>query len=153
LEARCQGRPAVFTGVLEGEELAQTYASADAMVFPSTTDTFGNVVLEAQASGVPVIVTDRGGPADIARCYDSGIIVDDAEPGALAGAMERLCLSAELCADLRARGLRNAADCKWEKVLDGFWTRDAQDLKNTDLSVYRSTDPNATAGTIELDLA
>ena len=65
LQTRCQGRPVVFTGLLEGEELAAAYASADAMVFPSTTDTFGNVVLEAQASGVPVIVTDLGGPAEI----------------------------------------------------------------------------------------
>jgi glycosyltransferase involved in cell wall biosynthesis len=153
LETRCQGRPAVFTGLLEGEELARTYASADAMVFPSTTDTFGNVVLEAQASGVPVIVTDRGGPADIVRCYDSGIIVDHAQAGALAGAMQRLYLSAELRAELRARGLRNAAECKWEKVLEGFWARDAQDLKEADLSAYRSTDPHATAGTIEMDLA
>ncbi len=44
---------AVFTGYLEGEELAKAYASADVFVFPSTTDTFGNVVLEAQASGLP----------------------------------------------------------------------------------------------------
>jgi glycosyltransferase involved in cell wall biosynthesis len=133
--------------------LARTYASADAMVFPSATDTFGNVVLEAQAAGVPVVVTDRGGPADIVRCYDSGIIVDHAQPGALVDGMERLYLSAELRAELRARGLRNAAECQWEKVLEGFWARDAQCLKETDLSAYRSADPNSTAGVIELDLA
>ena len=123
------------------------------MVFPSTTDTFGNVVLEAQASGVPVIVTDRGGPADIVRCHDSGIIVDHAQPAALADAMERLYLSAELRAELRARGLRNAAESKWEDVLEGFWAREAQDLKAADLSAYRSPDPHSTAGMIEMDLA
>jgi glycosyltransferase involved in cell wall biosynthesis len=153
LETRCQGRPAAFTGLLEGEELARTYASADAMVFPSATDTFGNVVLEAQASGVPVIVTDRGGPADIVRCYDSGIIVDHAQPAALVDAMERLYLSAEHRAELRARGLRNAAESRWEDVLEGFWTREAQDLKEADLSAYRSPDPHSTAGMIEMDLA
>ena len=47
-----------FTGYLDGEDLAAVYASSDLFVFPSTTDTFGNVVLEAQASGIPVIVTD-----------------------------------------------------------------------------------------------
>jgi glycosyltransferase involved in cell wall biosynthesis len=54
--------PCTFTGYLEGEELSFVYASSDIFVFPSTTDTFGNVVLEAQASGIPVIVTDKGGP-------------------------------------------------------------------------------------------
>ena len=54
----------VFTGFLFDEELSQAYASSDISVFPSTTDTFGNVVLEAMASGVPVIVSDRGGPRE-----------------------------------------------------------------------------------------
>ena len=76
LVARCQDRPIAFTGVLEGEELARAYASSDCLVFPSTTDTFGNVVLEAHASGLPVIVTDQGGPAEIVRRHDSGIVVD-----------------------------------------------------------------------------
>src|SRR5439155_3460569 len=53
---------AVFLGYLTGESLASAYASADIFVFPSTTDTFGNVVIEAQASGLPVIVSDLGGP-------------------------------------------------------------------------------------------
>jgi len=51
-----------LTGVLRGEPLAQTYADMDAFAFPSTTDTFGNVVLEALASGVPCVVTNAGGP-------------------------------------------------------------------------------------------
>jgi glycosyltransferase involved in cell wall biosynthesis len=56
---------AIFTGYLGGEDLARAYASADFFVFPSTTDTFGNVILEAQASGIPVIVSDVGGPRDL----------------------------------------------------------------------------------------
>lgn len=59
-----RGYPCVFTGYLEGEDLASVYASCDLFVFPSTTDTFGNVVLEAQASGIPVLVTDQGGPKE-----------------------------------------------------------------------------------------
>ena len=54
--------PRGFTGVLRGAELARAYANMDAFVFPSHTDTFGNVVLEALASGVPAIVTPDGGP-------------------------------------------------------------------------------------------
>src|SRR6059036_3572220 len=56
---------ALFTGYLTGKELAAAYASADIFVFPSTTDTFGNVIIEAQASGVPVIVSDSGGPKEL----------------------------------------------------------------------------------------
>ena len=55
---------AVFTGMLGRKEVAEVFASADVFVFPSTTDTASNVVLEAQASGVPVIVSDRGGPKE-----------------------------------------------------------------------------------------
>ena len=53
-------RHADFTGVLHGEELARAYAQMDLFVFPSRTDTYGNVVLEAMATGVPAIVTDKG---------------------------------------------------------------------------------------------
>jgi glycosyltransferase involved in cell wall biosynthesis len=58
------GFPVTFTGFLGGEDLPQAYASSDIFLFPSTTDTFGNVILEAQASGLPVIVTDQGGPQE-----------------------------------------------------------------------------------------
>ncbi|MBF0227520.1 MAG: glycosyltransferase [Desulfobacterales bacterium] len=56
--------PALFTGFLKGEDLRRAYAASDLFIFPSTTDTFGNVVLEAQSSGIPVIVTDKGGPKE-----------------------------------------------------------------------------------------
>ncbi len=64
LESALEGYNVEFTGYLEGEDLIQSYHNADLFVFPSTTDTFGNVVLEAQACGVPVIVTDIGGPRE-----------------------------------------------------------------------------------------
>ncbi len=64
-----------FTGYLQGEELCQVYASSDLFIFPSTTDTFGNVVLEAQASGLPVIVTDCGGPKENVVDGITGVIV------------------------------------------------------------------------------
>jgi glycosyltransferase involved in cell wall biosynthesis len=67
--------PASFTGYLSGEDLAQAYASSDIFVFPSTTDTFGNVVLEAQASGIPVIVTNEGGPQENLMPGKTGFII------------------------------------------------------------------------------
>ncbi|MCG6893762.1 MAG: glycosyltransferase [Desulfobacteraceae bacterium] len=64
MKREVEGLPCLFTGYLEGEDLAAVYASSDLFVFPSATDTFGNVVLEAQASGLPVVVSDRGGPCE-----------------------------------------------------------------------------------------
>jgi len=65
LEKQLSGLPVTFTGVLEGSELAHAIASADVKLFPSTTDTWGNAPLEAQASGLPVIVSEVGGPIEL----------------------------------------------------------------------------------------
>ncbi len=67
-----------FTGVLTGHELSEAYANMDAFVFPSHTDTFGNVVLEAMSSGVPAIVTSTGGPKYLVAHGESGFITNDA---------------------------------------------------------------------------
>ena len=67
-------RHAEFAGVLQGERLAAAYANFDAFAFPSRTDTFGNVVLEALASGVPTVVTNGGGPKYIVQHGSSGFI-------------------------------------------------------------------------------
>jgi phosphatidylinositol alpha 1,6-mannosyltransferase len=67
--------------VLKGEALSAAYANMDLFVFPSHTDTFGNVVLEALASGVPAIVTPDGGPARLSATAKTGRIVPDAEFG------------------------------------------------------------------------
>ena len=69
------GLPCLFTGRLEGDDLDAVYASSDIFIFPSTTDTFGNVVLEAQASGLPVIVTDKGGPVENVIHQKTGLVV------------------------------------------------------------------------------
>jgi glycosyltransferase involved in cell wall biosynthesis len=74
MEASLEGYPALFTGYLAGEQLQRGYASADVFVFPSATDTFGNVVLEAQASGLPVIVSDEGGPRELMIDGGTGIV-------------------------------------------------------------------------------
>ncbi len=69
-------RHAEFTGVLTGRELSQAYANMDAFVFPSQTDTFGNVILEAMASGAPAIVTASGGPKYLIADNVSGFVTD-----------------------------------------------------------------------------
>ena len=70
------GTPTLFTGYLQGQELRTIYNACDIFVFPSTTDTFGNVVLEAQAAGLPVIVSDAGGPQENIIKNNTGIITE-----------------------------------------------------------------------------
>jgi glycosyltransferase involved in cell wall biosynthesis len=75
MKAMLDGTDVTFTGYLKGRDLSQAYASSDLFIFPSTTDTFGNVVIEAQASGLPVIVTDVGGPRENILDGSTGYIV------------------------------------------------------------------------------
>ena len=65
-----------FAGVLRGEDLARAYANMDLFVFPSRTDTFGNVVQEAAASGVPSVVTNEGGPQHLVVAGKTGLIAE-----------------------------------------------------------------------------
>jgi glycosyltransferase involved in cell wall biosynthesis len=69
---------AVFMGTLDREDIAVAMASSDVFVFPSCTDTAGNVVLEAQASGLPVVVMDAGGPSENMDHGRTGFVCEDA---------------------------------------------------------------------------
>lgn len=70
-------RHAEFTGVLRGQSLARAYANMDLFLFPSETDTFGNVILEAMASGVPAIVTAKGGPKYLVQNCATGFVAEN----------------------------------------------------------------------------
>ena len=90
MQAATNDLPCHFTGYLKGETLAEVYASANLFIFPSSTDTFGNVVLEAQASGLPVIVTDSGGPCENILPEQTGLVAKADDPESLFCAMETL---------------------------------------------------------------
>ncbi|MBI4551786.1 MAG: glycosyltransferase [Candidatus Latescibacteria bacterium] len=90
LEQRLQGYPVWFTGYLDGEDLATVYASSDVFVFPSLIETFGNVVLEAQASGLPVVVADRGGAPENVLPGQTGLVADGRDPEAFARAIQTI---------------------------------------------------------------
>ena len=75
MKQELEGYPVVFTGYLSGDALAAAYASSDLMMFPSTTDTFGNVVLESMACGTPALVSDVGGPSEIVHHNETGIVL------------------------------------------------------------------------------
>ena len=112
---------AIFTGYLQGEDLAAAYASADIFVFPSTTDTFGNVVLEAQASGIPAIVSDVGGPRDLVHHGKDGFVTKSLDSAELAGAIRRLVEDPSLRhhMGLAARGRVESRD--WTEAFEKFW--------------------------------
>ncbi|MBX3388312.1 MAG: glycosyltransferase family 1 protein [Phycisphaeraceae bacterium] len=75
MQDKLSGQNAHFLGFRHGEELARIYASSDLFVFPSTTDTLGQVAFEAQASGLPTLVTDAGGPKEIVRHGQTGFVL------------------------------------------------------------------------------
>ena len=81
---------AEFTGVLTGSELGAAYASADVFFFPSTTDTYGNVVVEAAAAGLPVVVSDVGGPRELVLSGIPGEICPARNARAFAEALARV---------------------------------------------------------------
>ena len=109
---------AEFTGVLRGEELAQAYAGMDLLVFPSHTDTFGNVVLEALASGVPAIVTPDGGPKTIVRDGETGRIVPDEE---FAPAVAAILADPAKHAAMREAARACALTMSWDSVFEGVY--------------------------------
>ncbi len=75
MTAALRGARAHFLGFREGEELSTLYASSDLFVFPSVTDTLGQVVMESQGSGLPVLVTDRGGPKEVVEEGRTGYVL------------------------------------------------------------------------------
>jgi glycosyltransferase involved in cell wall biosynthesis len=100
----------LFTGPKFGDELAEAYAQADVFVFPSKTDTFGNTILEALASGVPVAAYPVTGPADILGGHEqAGIVHED---------LRQACLSALFCSRDEARAL--ALTYSWEAATKQF---------------------------------
>ena len=109
---------AEFAGVLRGVALSQAYANMDLLVFPSHTDTFGNVVLEALASGVPAVVTPDGGPKYIVRDRasgepETGIVTDDA---GFASAIADLLRDPNRLAAMGAAARAYALHCSWDAV-------------------------------------
>ena len=112
---------AIFTGYLGGEDLATAYASADFFAFPSTTDTFGNVVLEAQASGIPVIVSDIGGPRDLVSHGVDGYVTKGLDAADLAEAIRNLAADPALRAQMGACGRARVETRDWAEAFERFW--------------------------------
>jgi glycosyltransferase involved in cell wall biosynthesis len=102
----------IFTGPVVGEDLSRLYASSDLFVFPSVTDTLGQVVMEAQASGVCCLVSDKGGPQSIVnhRGRPGGLVVEANNPEAWTEALETLLENATLRQHYGHQGFENMHD-------------------------------------------
>ena len=116
LEAACPG--AIFTGKVAHDDVPALLASADLFWFPSRTDTFGNVVLEAQACGLPVIVTDEGGPREAVRHGETGLVCGDTGPFTLALALSWLLREPARRAQMGAAARRHAITRSWPLALE-----------------------------------
>ncbi len=111
------GDKATFLGWLEGEELARAYASADLFLFCSRTDTYGQVVVEAGASGLPVVAVAEGGPASLIENRHTGMLCrPDADQ--IAGVVLQLASSPLLRRHLGASAARAARARSWERALE-----------------------------------
>jgi len=115
LEQRFQGLPAVFTGYLQGEDLANAYAASDAFIFPSTTETLGLVLLEAMATGLPVIAARSAPSLELLDGGQAALLYEGDDPRSLAETVRGFLRSPELRARLREASLRRASTRGWEK--------------------------------------
>jgi len=141
LMLRSQGNPRiVFTGRLDQTILPYVYSGADLFVFPSATDTFGKVVLEVQACGLPAVVSDAGGPQEIIREGRTGFI-------ARAGDIEDWCEKIEQALHMRSqapalyRKMREAARAhvletyRWDAALDALLEREGAGQARVDKKI------------------
>jgi glycosyltransferase involved in cell wall biosynthesis/predicted metal-dependent phosphoesterase TrpH len=111
------GEHATFLGWLRGDALARAYASADIFFFASTTDTFGQVILESQASGVPVLAVAEGGPGTLIDDRRTGLL-RPADPETLATALCELAAAPALRRRLAAAALEEVRGRTWEQALE-----------------------------------
>jgi len=124
LEAEFAGTHTVFTGVLQGDELATAFATADAFVFPSTTETLGIAMIEALASGLPVVAARAGAVGEVVSDGETGLLYDPATKGSLVAAVKKLLSDDALRAQM-GRSAREAAERRdWKsstRTLRGYY--------------------------------
>lgn len=123
------GNGGFFCGTLEGEDFSRVCASCDIFVFPSTKDTYGNSVLEAQASGIPCIVTDKGGPQEIIIPGETGIVCKGLDSSSLAEAILKLLRDDELRKTMGEKARLRGLEHDWNEAFETIWNAGFRLLK------------------------
>jgi glycosyltransferase involved in cell wall biosynthesis len=113
---RTHMRHAEFVGVLQGDALSRAYANMDVFAFPSFTDTFGNVVLESLASGVPIVVTTGGGPKFLVRPGVTGFVA--ADDAAFIQSIRDLMQDHDMLRRMKAAAREHALSISWDRVFE-----------------------------------
>lgn len=118
LEQRMRGLPVHFTGYLKGHPLATAFASSDMFVFPSDTETFGQVVQEAMASGLPVVGARSGGTIDLVREGETGFMFEPGIASDLRSRVRRLLADADMRAAMGLAGRAAAEKRSWQGIME-----------------------------------
>jgi glycosyltransferase involved in cell wall biosynthesis len=105
-----------FTGFLTGRPLSEWYASADLFVFPSITETFGNVVLEAMASGIPALVSNQGGVKELVQEGVTGFVAEPNSPKDLAKKIEIALTNRDILSRMGREARKRAEERSWQKA-------------------------------------
>jgi glycosyltransferase involved in cell wall biosynthesis len=113
--------PAYFLGYQDDAQLPPLYASADLFVFPSRTDTLGQVVLEAQASGLPALVTPDGGPKESIDDGRTGVVIPSDDPARWAAVINELLDDAPRRQRMAQLAAQRGGRCSLSRTFDGFW--------------------------------
>ncbi|NBS98823.1 MAG: glycosyltransferase, partial [Betaproteobacteria bacterium] len=111
---------AMFCGQQMGHDLARHYASADLFLFPSKTETFGNVTVEAMASGLPVVAFADGAALELIRPGQNGASVALDDDAGYVSAATRLAVDSDTCRALGAVARETALQLDWETIVDRF---------------------------------
>lgn len=144
LEKHFHGTPTHFTGYLRGEALAAAYASADLFVLPSKTETLGLVLMEAMASGCPVVACNAGGVPDAVQHGVTGFLFEPSDPNGLLNAVRYALDHPDACAALRVRARSEVEHHSWQGSTDQLRALYAQAIADprpkpvTDRPVRRS---------------
>jgi glycosyltransferase involved in cell wall biosynthesis len=112
---------AIFTGILSGRELGVAYASADLFVFPSTTDTFGNVVVEAMAAGLPVAVSDIGGPRELVKNSQMGRVLAARDSAAWVEGLAQMLAQPPSPEERQNIARQAGSERRWDSAFARFW--------------------------------
>lgn len=121
-ELRSMLPKAHFLGFRKGRELSEIYASSDIFVFPSDTETFGNVTLEALASGLPCVVADAGGSSDLIQNGENGFKTHPQSPDDFRNAVLQLLDDQSLRHRMADAAFRSAQQSSWDAVLERMLT-------------------------------